>query len=367
MAHKNHPGSSSGRTVKARDLQYIKRPADAELLDQCQNGRPTYILHSPQMGKSSLIAHTAELLNANSRHAVLIDLSQFPLPPRKEEWFHTIVRILNDNLELTTDVMSWWGKPSIFALPPQERLTKLIIEVILPEIDGPLVLFIDEIERIMAVPFRAAFFQWLTTLYESRASDSILYRISFVVCGVATPSQLIPEDEPSSIFQWSHRVLLSDFTLEEALPLAEGLSLPTEAATEAVTWVYNWTLGHPYLTQLLCRLLEEQHRGTWLETEVDECVRHFIASLQGLREPNFQFVRTALTEPSANGVSILETYVDVLEGRTESVRTNQAALEQLRLVGVLRENDKEIAIRNPLYQEVFPPEWAKRHIRPFSL
>ena len=89
MAPKNHQGVSSGRTVKARNLQYIQRPADAELLDHCQNGRPAYILHSPQMGKSSLIAHTAEQLNATTHHAVLIDLSQFPLPPREEEWFLT--------------------------------------------------------------------------------------------------------------------------------------------------------------------------------------------------------------------------------------------------------------------------------------
>jgi WD40 repeat protein len=315
------------------------------------------------MGKSSLIAHTAEQLNAKSHHAVLIDLSQFSLPPREEEWFHNIVRILDDSLDLSTDAMSWWGKPAVFALPPYIRLTKLITEVILPEITKPLVLFIDEIERTMILPFREHFFEWLTTLYESRATDSILYRLSFVVCGVATPSQLIPEGGPL-LFQWSHRVVLSDFTLQEALPLAEGLSLPTDAANEAVTWVYRWTEGHPYLTQLLCQLLEEQHRMAWLETEVDECIRHFIVSPQGLREPNFQFVRRALTEPDVNGASLLEPYLDLLEGKTENLKTNPVALEQLRLVGVLREDDEEIAIRNILYQEAFPIEWVKRHLRP---
>lgn len=364
MASKKHPGNSSGRTVKARDLQYIQRPADAELLDHCRNGRPAYILHSPQMGKSSLIAHTAEQLNADSHHAVLIDLSQFSLPPREEEWFHTIVRILDDNLDLSTDAMSWWAKPSVFALPPYIRLTKLITEVILPEISKPLVLFIDEIERTMALPFRGHFFEWLGTLYESRATDSTLYRLSFVVCGVATPSQLIPEEGPK-LFQWSHRVVLSDFTLQEALLLAEGLSLPTDAANEAVQWIYGWTNGHPYLTQLLCQLLEEQHRTAWLEKEVDDCIRHFIASPQALRDPNFQFVRTALTEPGANGESLLEPYLDLLEGKIENLKTNQAALEQLRLVGVLREDDEEeIVIRNTLYQEVFPIPWVKHHLRP---
>lgn len=363
MAPKNHPGLSSGRTVKARALQYIRRQADAELLDHCLNGRPAYILHSPHMGKSSLITHTAEQLNASAHHAVIIDLSQFPLPPREQEWFFNIVRILDENLDLTTDVMSWWEKPSVFALPPHARLIKLISEVILPEMTAPLVLFIDEIERTVSLPFREHFFEWLATLYESRATNSNLYRFSFVICGVATPSELISEDGPL-IFQWSHRVKLSDFTLNEALHLSEGLSLPTDDANEVVEWVYRWTNGHPYLTQLLCQLLEEQHHKTWIEAEIDECVRHFIVSPQGLREPNFQFIRSALTEPDTHGVSLLKPYLDLLEGNLDNLRNNQPALEQLRLVGVLREDDQEIAIRNPLYKEVFPQEWVKRHLRP---
>ena len=363
MTHKNHPGFSSGRTVKARDLHYIQRPADAELLDHCRNGRPAYILNSPQMGKSSLLAHTAEQLNATSHHAILLDLSQFPLPPREEEWFHNIVRILDDSLDLSTDAMSWWKNPAVFALPPYKRLTQLFREVILPEIATPLVLFIDEIERIATLPFREHFFEWLATLYESRETDSDFYRLSFVVCGVATPSQLIPDGSPL-LFQWSHRVLLSDFTLEEARLLASGLSLPTEAANEAVEWIYRWTKGHPYLTQLLCQLLEEQHRDVWFETEVDECIENFIVGPQGLREPHFQFVRAILTEPDANGVPLLEPYLNLLEGKTEDLLANPPAIEQLRLAGVLGDNEEELAIRNPLYQEVFSSTWVKRHLFP---
>ena len=361
MASKNHPEFSSGRTVKARELQYIERPADAQLLDHCQNARPAFILHSPQMGKSSLIAHTAEQLNDSAHHAVLIDLSQFPLPPREEEWFHKIVRILDDSLDLTTDPVSWWDNQQ--DLSPPVRMTQLLTEVILPELSGSLVLFIDEIERTTNLTFREHFFEWLARLYESRGTNSILYRLSFVVCGVATPSQLIPEDWPL-LFQWSHRVVLSDFTLQESLLLAEGLSLPTEAATEAVQWIYRWTNGHPYLTQLLCQLLEGQHRMAWKEEEVDECIKHFLTSPQGLREPNFQFVRTALTEPTTTGASLLEPYLDLLEGRTENLKTNPSALEQLRLVGVLREDDDNILIHNLLYQEVFPISWVKHHRPP---
>ena len=360
MASKHYQGSSSGRTVKARELQYIQRPADGQLLDHCQNGRPAYVLHSPHMGKSSLIAQTAEQLNATTHHAILIDLSQFPLPPQEEEWFSKIVRILDDSLDLTTDPISWWDEHQ--DLPPHTRLTQLLIDIILPEATRPLVLFIDEIERTIPLPFRKHFFEWLSALYESRETNSTLYRLSFVVCGVATPTQLIPGGD-SSLFQWSHHVELSDFTLEETLPLAEGLSLPTDAARETMQWIYRWTHGHPYLTQLLCRLLEEQHRTSWVKTDVDECIRHFLDSPQGRHETNIQFVRTSLTEPNANGVTLLEPYSQLLEGKTDTLKDNPETVEQLRLVGVLREDDQEIAIRNLIYQEAFPLTWVKGHLQ----
>ncbi len=362
--HQDFPNSPNN---KGRDRYYVQRSVDAELLDHCQNARPTYILQSPQMGKTSLIAHAIKQLNANTHQAVHIDLSQFPLSQREEDWFYFIVRILDDQLDLTTDVITWWSKPSVFALPPYIRLTKLITDVILPEMTIPIVLFIDEVERTMTLPFRDHFFEWLTSMYESRATNSILYRISFVISGMANPSQLIPDGGPL-LFQWSHSVVLSDFTAEETLALARKLNFHQDDTEEIAEWVYKWTNGHPYLTQLLFQILEEQHRTVWLEKEVDECVQSFITSPEGLHEPHFQYIRTALTEPDANGVNLLGTYLNLLKGKTENLKTNQTSLEQLRLIGVLRENDDdtqtEILIRNSLYEEIFSLSWVKRHLFP---
>ncbi len=348
-------------------MYYVQRPVDAELLDHCQNARPTYILQSPQMGKTSLIAHTIEQLNPNTHETVLIDLSQFPLSQREEDWFYNIVQILDDQLDLTTDAITWWSKPSVFALPPYRRLTKLMTDVILPEMNMPIVLFIDEIERTIMLPFRDHFFEWLSSMYESRATDSILYRISFVIAGTANPSQLIPDGGPL-LFQWSHRVVLSDFTPEETLALVGKLSFHDDDTEEIAEWVYKWTNGQPYLTQLLFQILEEQHRTVWLEKEVDECIQSFITSPEGLHEPHFQYIRTALTEPDTNGVNLLGAYLNLLKGKTENLKTNQTALEQLRLIGILREDEDDtntgIVIRNALYQEIFSLNWVKRHLFP---
>lgn len=84
----NNPTYSSGRTVKARNLQYLSRPADEEILAYCRNSQPAFILTSPHMGKSSIIARTAERLKKEKTyHPVIIDLSQFPLPLGKRNGF----------------------------------------------------------------------------------------------------------------------------------------------------------------------------------------------------------------------------------------------------------------------------------------
>ena len=359
MADSHRPGFSTGRTVKARELQYIPRQADADLLDHCRNGRPAYLLHAPQMGKSSLLAHTAEQLNNETHHAIILDLSQFPLPPREEEWFTTILNILDDHLDLTTDAFDWWDAHQ--SLPPSARLTQFLTEIALTETTKPLVFFLDEIERTLTLPFRLPFFSWLGTLYESRATNSDLYRLSFVISGVATPAQLIPESKPS-VFEWSHRVILSDFTLQQALPLAEGLSLPTESAINALKRVYEWTAGHPYLTQLLCQVLEEQHRSTWSDTEIDECIQHFLSSPQGQQDRNLQLVRTALTEPNSEGISLIGPYRDFLEGHDQLLKDHPLLRDELRLTGILKDSEEEVALRNNVYQEVFSLTWAKRYV-----
>ncbi len=361
MAPNNHPGFSSGRTVKASQLQYIYRKTDDELFHLCQNHAPAHILHAPQMGKSSLLAKTAERLATESHLSVLIDLSQFPLPPREEEWFQKIVLLLEDDLDLSSEALPWWTAHD--SLSPAERMIEFFREVVLPETPHPITLFLDEIERTLSLDFRLSIFHWLHTLYELRDTEPDFARVSFVICGVSTPEQLLPHAVPP-LFQYSTEVVLTDFSLQETLPLSAGLSLPSELAQEVLEWVYQWTQGHPYLTQLCCQVLEEQHRSTWTAPEVDECLRYFLSSPQGQQSRNLQLVRSALVEADASGRSLLPPLLSLLEGRSHTSQFDQESLDRLKLSGVIREHEGNLVIRNQVYTELFTPSWVKRHLPP---
>ncbi len=359
MAPTNNPGFSSGRTVKAGKLHYIPRQADEELLQLCLSSTPACILHAPQMGKSSLLAKTAERLSERSHQTILIDFSQFPIPPHEEEWFQKILVLLEDGLDLSTDALPWWTTHQ--SLAPPERLLQFFQEVVLPETQRPLTLFLDEIEQTLENGFGFSIFRWLDLMHGMRKTDPDFARFSFVLCGVTRPERLIPEGSPTP-FSYCTEVRLSDFTLEETKPLAAGLSLPSALAQDVLGWIFEWTQGHPYLTQLCCRVIEEQHRSTWSAPEVDECLRYFLASPQGQQDRNFQLVRSALTEADSTGQVLLPTYLKVLEGQNLRTQYDQASIDQLHLSGVIRELDGHLVIRNQIYAELFTPSWAKRHL-----
>src|SRR4029079_14083948 len=86
-----------------------------------------------------------------------------------------------------------------------------------------IVIFVDEIDVVRALPFSAdEFFAAIRQCYVGRATDPELNRLSFCLLGTATPADLI-RDTRVTPFNIGKRIEVMDFTAEEAAPLAEGL------------------------------------------------------------------------------------------------------------------------------------------------
>src|SRR5262245_35894854 len=84
-----------GGTVQASGGLYLPRKVDEELLALCRTGTFAYVLTSRQMGKSSLMVHTAERL-AEGAHAVIIDLNQLGIQLTAAEWYLGLLTIIAD-------------------------------------------------------------------------------------------------------------------------------------------------------------------------------------------------------------------------------------------------------------------------------
>src|SRR5262245_26776752 len=244
-----------GGTVQAGSGRYIARRADEELLALCRAGAFAYILAARQMGKSSLMLRTAERLAAEGIRSVQIDLTLIGTQVDAASWYFGLLFEFRRQLRLQTNVLDWWQ--TYAELGPTQRFSLFCEEMLLREILGPLVIFIDEIDTTLSLPFTDDFYAAIRGLYMERAQNPELARLSFVLLGVATPGDLArdPKRTPVNIPQ---RVEMTDFSFDEALPLAEGLGLPEIEARQVLQWVLDWTSGHPYLTQRLCQTITER-------------------------------------------------------------------------------------------------------------
>jgi formylglycine-generating enzyme required for sulfatase activity len=248
-----------GGTVQAGGGIYLARKADDELFEHCLVGNFCYVLTARQMGKSSLMVRTAERLNARDTRTVILDLTRLGTRLRSEQWYLGLVDELVEQLDLEIDYAAWWQ--SYAHLGNTQRLSRFLREIALEALTpASLVIFIDEIDTTLSLPFADDFFAAIRACYNARGTDPTYRRLAFVLLGVATPGDLI-RDPQRTPFNIGQRIELSDFSLMEALPLAEGFDLPPEEARHLLGWVLEWTGGHPYLTQRLCKALVEGAGG----------------------------------------------------------------------------------------------------------
>ncbi|BAY87946.1 WD-40 repeat-containing protein (plasmid) [Calothrix parasitica NIES-267] len=356
-----------GGTVQAGDGIYVPRHADEELLELCRQRVFIYILTSRQMGKSSLMVRTAERLADEDIQSVVIDLTQLGVKLTAEQWHLGLLSIIEEALMLDTDVVSWWQSRNHLGFT--QRLTKFFQEVLLVEVTSPVVIFVDEIDTTLSLDFTDDFFAAIRYLYVTRAQNTKFKRLSFVLIGVATPGDLI-RDPKRTPFNIGQRLDLTDFSVSEAMPLAEGLGVPGERAKQLLGWVLYWTGGHPYLTQRLCSVISEQGKDNWSDTAVFQVVSSTFFGAMSQQDNNLQFVRDMLTKRAPNQNEVLTVFQEIRLGKRSVVDEEQSITKShLKLSGVVRRSDDTLVVRNRIYQEIFDADWVENELaqqRPYS-
>lgn len=350
----------AGGTVQAGGGVYLERRADRELLEHCRAADFTYILTSRQMGKSSLMIRTAERLAGEGALPVIVDLTEFGAQTTAEQWYKGFLFALQDQLSLRTPSSEWWDAQSDHAFG--HRFTRYLREVALAERSERLVVFVDEIDTTLRLDFTDDFFAAIRFLYQNRAADPALQRLSFVLIGVATPGDLI-KDAARTPFNIGHRIELTDFTPEEARALIDHLSVPAPVGSDLIGWTLRWTGGHPYLTLRAVRSLAESPPPAWTAAAVDERIRALFLDEGGETDSNLQFVRDMLTKKAFNREEVLRTYGKVRRGDRVPDQELDQVTSWLKLSGIVCRRDGLLRVRNAVYGHVFDERWARDHMR----
>ena len=348
-----------GGDVQASGGIYIPRDADDKLLALCRSGTFSFVLTPRQMGKSSLMKRTAERLAEEDVRTVIIDLTQIGTNVSAEQWYLGLLSAIEEQLVLKTDALRWWDDNKHLGMT--QRLTDFFRKVMMREVARPVVIFIDELDTTLSLNFTDDFYAAIRYLHNARDQVPEFKRLSFVLIGVATPSDLV-RDPQRTPFNIGQRVDLTDFTPEEARPLAAGLGLPKDETQRMLDWMLEWTNGHPYLTLRLCRAVAMQTRDRWTREEVERIVKRTFFNEQSEQDNNLQFVRDMLTERAPDRTAVMTTYLDVLRGRVVYDEEQSLIKSHLKLSGVVYRDSGVLRVRNRIYREAFDTRWVKEHL-----
>lgn len=366
-----------GGTVPPGAL-YIERTADAELMKSCLQGELAYILTSRQMGKSSLMVRTASKLRDSGILPIVIDLTSIGVLTNEEQWYLSILDEFAQILNLKTDLYDWWGENSRFGVT--RRFVKFMTDVILNEIPEQIVVFVDEIDTVLSLTFTDDFFSSIRFLYTNRSQDPRLSRLSFVLIGVASPTELI-RSSTRTPFNVGRRIELSDFTIDQVLLLSKFWNATPDAAKILLDRIVFWTNGHPYLTQKLCVALHEQYYQLLMgqtdhsvsaedlffsfdESTVDSIVGELFFERDRIADDNLRFVANLMLSRLPKGIdleTLFSTYTEVYFGVKVQYSSRLPVHEHLRLSGIVKVLDGNLVLRNELYRKAFGSAWIDTH------
>jgi len=304
-------------------------------------------------------------LQAEGIVCATIDPQKIGVEVTCEQWYASAIRSLVGDLDLKSkfDLRSWIREREL--LSPVQRFAEFIETVVLQEIDAPIVIFVEEIDRLLSLKFGMDdFFGLVRSFFEDRPTKPDYNRLTFSFLGVVTPTDLI-QSHSNSAFNIGYAVEMAGFTLTEALPLMQGLASKVANPQDYLAEAVKWTGGQPFLIQRLLGMMEKELAGIatpeniaeWVENLVQERIVTNWESQDA--PPHLTTIRDRVlsVEEKLRG-RMLGCYQQVLaDGELEDDRSEERS--KLWLTGLVVRRDGRLVSYNPIYGAVFNNAWVE--------
>lgn len=244
-------------TMDTESRFYVERPFDAAALETIRRKGVTITIKGPrQMGKSSLLIRTMQAAAEAGKRIAFLDFQLFDKAALKDAnlFFRQFCVWLTDALGMEDRVADYWKE----GLGNSQRCTRYVSLYILKELDGPLVLAMDEVDGIFEADFRSDFFGMLRNWHNSRAFTPLWKRLDLAIVTSTEPYQLI-ENLNQSPFNVGEIIDLTDFTDAQVSDLNRRHGSPLAPADEQqLMALLN---GHPYLVRRALYLIASGRLG----------------------------------------------------------------------------------------------------------
>jgi hypothetical protein len=279
-------------TIRLDSPFYVRRKEDG-VAESClaQPGSTIVVKGPRQSGKSSLLARIHALSKRDERRSVYLDFQTFDEPQLAS--LHSVLlmlaRRIARTLKTTLQPDDVWDSD---LLGEKASFAEFLARAVLDGSSSPVVLILDEVDRLFDRPYRGDFFAAVRGWHNNRATEEAWDNLHLVL-GHATDPALWIEDLNQSPFNVGDRLRLGDFTRDEVTDLNGRHGSPLHSREE-VAGLMELVGGHPYLVrQALYVLATERWSLTRLREEAgkdtgpfgDHLRRHLWALLQSDRLP----------------------------------------------------------------------------------
>jgi hypothetical protein len=228
---------------------YIQRAADKDVLDELKKNRGIVTIRGPrQTGKTSLMLRiymNVRRMDYPLRSA-LIDFQA--LTPEDLNTLNTIWRAIAVKVATQLELEGWeaesWSAKSNY----DRNLSRFLDWFVFANENTPVLLCMDEVDRVFSSPLGSAFFPSVRAFYNRGAYDPALKKVRWLLSTSSEPSFFI-QDLTQSPFNIGLRAELTTFTPEETEEFSRRHGLLLDASM--FRRIMEYLGGRPYLIHLL--------------------------------------------------------------------------------------------------------------------
>lgn len=334
-----------GGPVSLDSKVYVTRDIESDAFNAIQSKDFISIFGPRQVGKTSLLIRIQAFVESQYNYATaFVDLSSINDPdiPFKE-WARQLCLLVNEQ------VKPFLGKNKTISYPKDFVGFRTFWANLAKSINKPSVLILLDEANSVPLKINDPFYSTIRSIYSNKRSyrpDVNLKKINFAFAGVFEPEKLVINRD-NSPFNVSKKIRLADFTKKEMAVLssvfAENLNLRVPEG-----WVYNWTNGHPYLSQVLFNLIYKNTINATASKITEKSISDLISRLVDEASDNIDHtIKLVLSDQEKRN-----KLMQILQGNEMPFSRASRLTAQMELDGIVKDDGSgKIMIRNKVYEE----------------